>query len=137
MTDSELLFAYLLSRLDAEGCADAGTMERTDTVLTQVTAELCAVGDIGSLNFVLSNGEVLYAHRFGRPLLLLERAAEAGRSAMVLVASEAVTAEPWTELADGALLRCEPRGRSPLRFLRGNDPRVEDFEEQEELPFTD
>jgi hypothetical protein len=79
------------------------------------------------VNFVLSNGEALYAHRFGRTLFVLERGrgdvvvptrispeTEAvlstpwsARRVAALVASEAISDEPWEELPERALVRAD------------------------------
>jgi predicted glutamine amidotransferase len=124
-TDSELLFAHLLTRLD-----DAGLLEPRDeraraaatALLEAVTSELRAK-EIGAFNFLLSDGETCFAHRMGRSLFVLERgpaaAARPDRSSMppkwtprrraVLVASERITDEPWREVPEGTLLRVDRR----------------------------
>ena len=85
-TDSERLFAYLLT------CLDAGS-------LAQGAASLAG---LGSASFLLSDGVHLYAHRLGRALYTLER------PGLALVASEPLSDEPWHELADGALVEVAP-----------------------------
>jgi predicted glutamine amidotransferase len=133
-TDSELFFAYLLSELDSAGIADAPASSRTDSVLREVTRRLCANPAFGAANFLLSDGTVMYAHRFGRTLFLLDRGPEdpvresrrsregmviitpwPARRRAVLIASEAMTDEPWREIEERDLLRIdrlpEPRWR--------------------------
>ena len=82
---------------------------------------------IGAFNFLLSDGQTTFAHRFGRSLFVLERApARSGargafastpaatittkwtpRRQAILIASERITDEPWREVDDGTLLRIE------------------------------
>jgi predicted glutamine amidotransferase len=104
-TDSELLFAFLLTRLDAAGLSEAPSNEATDLVVADAVDELAARSSLGSYNFVLCDGETLYAQRRGRSLFVLERR-KAGHETTALVASEAITDEPWQPLGDGALVRC-------------------------------
>lgn len=121
-TDSQLFFAYLLTRLDEAGLSDEVASRRTDEVVRRAVLEVTAREDFGSLNFLFSNGTTLYVSRFGRPLNLLERSptecvgddeADAGgdvpltRRHCVVVASEPLTDEPWTPIAQGALLRLD------------------------------
>lgn len=135
-TDSELLFAYLLSRLDAAGLADAPAGEATDAVLAAALRSLLA-HPLGACNFLLSDGETLYAHRFGRTLFVLERvpgdrvvvrrrSEETGatletpwspRRRAVLIASERITDEPWREIEERALVRIERRPQPAWRLL--------------------
>jgi glutamine amidotransferase len=130
-TDSERLFAFLLTRIDETG-GSAREIERT---LHDACRALRAVAGVGAFNFVLSDGETLFAHRFGRSLYLLERAPEPLRASIpaplresgsrlsiepgwrprtsaVLIASERLTDEAWTEIADGTLLAVR-RDRAP------------------------
>lgn len=110
-TDSELLFAFLMSRLDAAPGGDV------DGVLRDATAELTSRPKLGTASFLLSNGEVLYAHRFGAPLFLLERMPTAAGGCdcpfglpCIAVTTEPITDEPWLALGDRDLLRI---GRDP------------------------
>lgn len=137
-TDSELLFSFLLTRLDAAGVADAPADERTDAVLREALREARARPCLGAANFLLSDGDVLYAHRWGRSFYFLERipgdrvlrerhSDETGavietpwspRRHAVLLASEHITDEPWRTVEEGTLLRVN-RGRVPIwRELR-------------------
>ena len=87
--------------------------------------------DFGACNFLLSDGNVMYAHRYGRTLHILTRrpvdavrvhreSQETGaaietpwtaRRHAVLIASEEITAEPWQTVAERTLLRCD---RAPV-----------------------
>jgi len=91
---------------------------------------------IGSLNFVLSNGRVLYAYRSDRTMHFLERRATATEPSALLVASEPLTREPWLEMRGRALLagRRTPAGVD-VRLLTGFDPSSQVSEV--ELPLTD
>ena len=126
-TDSELFFAYLLTLMDARPDAH-------DAALTDALRALVARPGVAA-NFLLSDGEVLYAHRFGRSLYTLRR--EPGdavrtertsvetlatletpwtpRRSAVLIASEQLSDEPWEEVPTGTLLRVD---RSPLPAVR-------------------
>lgn len=129
-TDSELFFAYLLTRLDAANLTDRPAGALTDAAVMRAMRDALAQDPpFGACNFLLSDGETLYAHRFGRTLFALERTPgdevvyersscetgavlstrwTASRKA-VLLASEAMTDEPWEEIAEGMLLRADRR----------------------------
>jgi predicted glutamine amidotransferase len=135
-TDSELFFAYILTHIDAEAPAEEATHEAVERALVRVIDGVSpglAGSKGGAANFLLSNGEDLYAFRMGRSLFQLERkpgdevrpsrrSPETGavidtpwtpRRRAVLVASEALTDEPWQAMEEGTLLavrrRPEPR----------------------------
>ncbi len=112
-TDSESFFAFLLTRLDAAGLTNAPATRATDDLVAGVVAECRARARFGSFNFLLSDGESCYAHRFGRSLYVLERGARDGSSSRrahaVFVASEAMTDERWEEVPNGTLLRVTSR----------------------------
>jgi len=129
-TDSELLFAHLLTRLDAAGLTDEPADERTDGVVATVVRELSERTAVGSFNFLLANGDVLYCNRFGRSLYLLERPASVECARTLLVASEPMTDEAWRPLSDGTLVRCDRRRELDVSYLWEVDC-------DEELPFTD
>ena len=142
-TDSEVLFAFLLSRLDE---ADVTHTEPSDAsrargleVLAAATADLRR-RNVGAFNFLLSNGSSCFVHRFGRTLFLLERRPDPPSSASsldeqaalakwrmrrhaVLVASERLTDEPWREVPEGTLLRVD---RDPIPRIEW--PRAQDDE---------
>jgi glutamine amidotransferase len=128
-TDSELLFAWLLTRLDEAGLTGDPASQDTDRVIAASSREARGRAGFGAFNFVLSDGTTIYAHRFGRSMFLLERGPHdavrherqsrdgtivetpwsPSRSA-VFIASEHITNEPWQHVEEGALLRVE---RSP------------------------
>lgn len=126
-TDSEMLFAHLLTKLDEAGCTNLRAMgtEEQRAAATKVIADVTTSlreRNVGAFNFLLSNGALCFVHRFGRTLWLLERRPdpESGRDEStrslrswvqrrhaVLVASERLTDEPWVEVPEGALLRID------------------------------
>jgi len=102
-TDSERLFAFVLTHID-----EAGEVERG--VVAAVRA-LHALGEIGSASFLLSCGSRLYAHRLGRSLFTL------GRGAAVLVASERLTDEPWHEVPERGLVVLDAATPRPVHAI--------------------
>jgi predicted glutamine amidotransferase len=112
-TDSELLFALLLTVIDDVGATEGVQCAPTrvvDAALVKAMAEVTARS--GAATFLCSDGDVLYAFRHGRTLHVLERAASAHEAAAVLVSSEPLTDEPWRAVAEGTLLRVDG-GREP------------------------
>lgn len=95
-TDSERLFAFIVTHIDRAGDIERG-------VVAAVRALHAA--EVGSLSFLLSCGQRIYAHRLGRALHLLVRrdAREPGRTPTVAVASEALTDDAWRELPERSL----------------------------------
>jgi glutamine amidotransferase len=130
-TDSELLFAFLLSRLDDARVTDRGATADVDAVVSNAAAEIVE-RRMGTANFLLSDGAVLYAHRFGRSLHMVERR---GSGAAIAIASEPLTDEAWLLFDAWTLVRFERRAGLDVAFLRGNDPRL--HASDVELPFTD
>jgi predicted glutamine amidotransferase len=129
-TDSEVLFAWLLSCLDEAGVTREAASERTDVVLDVAVRSARDRHDFGAFNFVLSNGATTYAHRFGRSMFLLERGVRdqvrqkrtssdgtvvetpwSGTRTAIFVASEQITDEPWQHVDEGSLIRIE---RTPV-----------------------
>jgi glutamine amidotransferase len=129
-TDSELLFAFLLSRLETtNGARSTDSSAQCDRALINALRELLEHPTLGTCTFLLSDGEKLYAHRSGRTLFMLERVpGDAVRSERespetgavvetawssarhaILVASEKITDEPWQPVDEGALLRVDRR----------------------------
>lgn len=125
-TDSELLFAFLLSHFDRAHAGALGDVA-TDAALSAATAELLGHARIGACTFVLSNGRSLYAVRSGRPLFSLERVpgdavrtlrpdtetdavVQTGWSPArhaILLASASITDEPWVEVPEGVVVRVD------------------------------
>jgi predicted glutamine amidotransferase len=125
-TDSELLFAWMLTRLDEAGVSASPADADTDRALGAIARAGRERPGFGAFNFLLSDGATTYAHRFGRSMFLLERRPEdavvssrtsrdgtvletpwsPARSA-IFVASERITDEPWQSIEDGTLLRIE------------------------------
>jgi predicted glutamine amidotransferase len=125
-TDSELLFAWMLTRLDEAGVTAAPASAETDRALGAIARAGRERPGFGAYNFLLSDGTTTYAHRFGRSMFLLERHPEdvvvasrvsrdgtvletpwSPRRSAVFVASERITDEPWQSIEDGTLLRIE------------------------------
>lgn len=141
-TDSELFFAYVLTRMDERGLvhlehgAHGAKRDELTQLLHELTAELRAQR-IGAFNFLLSDGQTTFAHRCGRSLFVLERtpgdpvrevrAVDDGatittkwttRRKAILIASERTTDEPWREVDDGTLLRID-RAPAPQIMTTG------------------
>lgn len=136
-TDSELFFLYLLTQLDQAGITAEPVSERTDLVLLQAMQKALAQPNFGACNFLLSDGNVLYAHRFGRTLFILEKkppdevlvhreSHETGAAIdtpwsahrqAIMMASEKMTEEPWVEVEEGMLLRCDRRPQPHVRIV--------------------
>lgn len=91
-TDSERLFAMILTHVDGEGDVERGVVS--------AVSELHALGPIGATNFLLSCGRRLYAHRDGRSLYALT-------TSNVVIASERLTDEAWQELPERSLVVVE------------------------------
>lgn len=100
-TDSERLFAFFLTRLDEAGLSvsDASNRDEAGDVIAESTKELRSIADLGAYNYLMSDGNVLFAHRFGRTLHILNR------DCATLVASEALTDEPWEVVEEGTFVR--------------------------------
>lgn len=130
-TDSEVLFAYILTQFDAAGLTmingDEAKREGATRLLESLMADMRAK-NAGAFNFLLSDGESLFVHRFGRSLFLLERGPGdpvrterdidssaslethwTKRRHAALIASEKLTDEPWQELPEGTFLRIDRR----------------------------
>ncbi len=143
-TDSELLFAFILTRLDEAGVTKDEPGDRADAAIAGAVRECqqhagnAAEGNaFGTFNFLLAAGGVIYAHRFGRTLFLLERGPHdevrarretkegvvvetpwTARRRVVFVASEGMTDEPWAPLEEGVLLRVDRHPAPSWRALR-------------------
>lgn len=139
-TDSELFFAFLMTKMDERGLGHlTSEAQRTalEELLRSLTHEL-REAQVGAFNFLLSDGTTMFAHRFGRSLHVLDRspgdpvratrALSHGatlhtpwttRRHAILVASERITDEPWREVPDGELLRIE---RVPVPHVASGEP---------------
>lgn len=110
-TDSELFFSYLLTALDAAGRVDADPDARTDLAVTDALRSALARPRFGAVNFLLTDGRTLYAHRWGRTMFVTDGPHGA------MVASEALTDDPWRPVEEGALLRCDQRAGAGWRVV--------------------
>lgn len=125
-TDSEVLFAWVLTCLDEAGVAGMSASDATDRALGNATRAARERPHLGAFNFLLSDGRTTYAHRFGRSMYLLDRGpldeVRKRRTAhdgtvletpwsshrrAVFIASERVTDEPWQQVDEGCLLRID------------------------------
>jgi glutamine amidotransferase len=140
-SDSELLFAYLLSCLDVGQTNGIDRTEHADTALGFAVREMHEHTPAGEYSFLISDGVALYAHRRGNPLFVLQRRTEQSAPlqspAVVIVASEPLSDEPWQALEEKTLLcvdrRPTPRSRVLVRGSQGDPPSGS----APELPFTD
>jgi glutamine amidotransferase len=136
-TDSEMLFAYLLSCVDVVGPG----REAIDIALVCGVRELAARTSGDRYAFLLSDGAVLYAYQKGQPLFLLERRAPANeahparRGAAAAVASGVLTDEPWRLLGEGDLIRVARHGGVSVQTLASTSSPA--TPSGPELPFTD
>jgi glutamine amidotransferase len=89
-TDSERLFAFLLTQIDVAGDIERGVVA--------ATRELCAMPVLGPASFLMSCGEQLFAFRLGRALFTL------ARDGATFVASEPLTDEAWREIPEGGVI---------------------------------
>jgi predicted glutamine amidotransferase len=139
-TDSELFLTFLLSRWEEKGISPSSADERIEEVLKEVVQEVSLRTDFGELNFLLSNGSILYTYRLGpKHLYLLERGPHEGvryrvsiedgktlqipwtkRRHALFIASEKMTHEPWVEIEEKTLIRIDrlpkPTWRAILRL---------------------
>jgi glutamine amidotransferase len=132
-TDSELLFAYLLTAIDRASVADRDhALAEAVAAITQIRSR-----DEAACNFLLSDGHTLYAHRYGRTLYVLEQAsagsppaaaegrddhacverASGRRGRAVWVASERIGHAPWKPVPEPGLLRIDGGPEPMLREL--------------------
>jgi glutamine amidotransferase len=138
-TDSELLFAYLLSCLDAGDARGVNSTEHADAALTFAVRELREHTSPGEYSFLLSDGRSLYAYRQGIPLFVLQRRQKRGADpsfGVVLVASEPLADAAW-QLEQLALLRVDRQPIPRVRVLARGSPVELEPRSTPELPFTD
>jgi predicted glutamine amidotransferase len=137
-TDSELLFAWLLTHLDEAGVADQPASDATDRAVSAAARAARNCAGFGAFNFLLSDGTTTYAHRFGRTMYLLDRGpsdeVRTRRTApdgtvletpwsphrlAVFIASERMTDEPWQHVEEGTLLRIDRVPAPHWRLVAG------------------
>jgi glutamine amidotransferase len=125
-TDSELLFAWLLTQLDVAGVGHEPASDATDRAVAESARAARNSAGFGAFNFLLSDGATTYAHRFGRTMYLLDRGpcdeVRTRRTApdgtvletpwssdrlAVFIASERMTSEPWQHVEESTLLRID------------------------------
>jgi predicted glutamine amidotransferase len=94
-TDSEKLFAFVLTQIDAAGNTERG--------IRAAVRELHAIGAVGTASFLISDGVRLFAHRLGRALYV------AHRDGVAVIASEPLDeTNRWDELAEREVIVLEP-----------------------------
>ncbi len=115
-TDSELLFYWLLTRLEPIGIDAESTIGHANRVRDVVAnsvrqlADWCATepsDEPAKFNLLLTNGRLMIATRWNHALHLLSRDDSRGSSSpgrSVAVASEPVNDEPWSEVPDQSIL---------------------------------
>ncbi len=90
-TDSEKLFAFVLTQIDECGDVELG--------IASAVKLMHGFGDIGSATFLLGDGERLFAHRLGRALFT------ASREGATVIASEPLgDSDTWSEVAERELI---------------------------------
>jgi glutamine amidotransferase len=120
-TDSEILFAYLLTELDAAGATESPSPHASDCAIRFAVTRTLGLPGMGTCNFVLANAHSVYAYRAGRELYLLDRW-ESSMAMMtgsaptsdrtLLISSAKITDEPWDPVPEHGLLYLR-RGASP------------------------
>jgi predicted glutamine amidotransferase len=98
-TDSEHVFHYLMSELDERDVPGS---------LRRVVTEVVGRSPLSGINFLLSDGERLYAYRLG--LFELHWLVRPGQ---ILVASERITRERWHSVQQDVLLVLDPDRPEP------------------------
>ncbi len=106
-TDSERCFYLLLTRLAARVPAGVRpTLEHVRDAMAEALSSIVGIADDGttkpsSLNFALSNGDVLAVCRHGRTLHVAPHLRTTGAFA---VASEPIGRGPWSEVPEGGFV---------------------------------
>jgi len=114
--ETDVIFATLLHSLSERGVLEGDPIGLADRAISDAVIALSSRAGTGSLNFLLSNGSLLYAFRFGRPLYQLIRNPIIGMPRHVAFASEPLTRDPWSPIPDGTLIRAINRSEPPLRI---------------------
>lgn len=130
-TDSERLFAFLLSHIERSSNSrnaardstppDSTTARRqsVDACLVEAVERLEAQPGMDSCTFVLSDGDALYAYRSGRTLFALERRpGDAVRTRRSSNETGAVLETPWSPARSALLIASEQITDEPWQELR-------------------
>ena len=118
-TDSELLFAWMLTRLDEAGVTACAAGADTDRALGAIARAGRERPSFGAFNFLLSDGATTYAHRFGRSMFLLERHPEDAVLASRTSRDGTVLETPWSPRETRRLRRLRAHHRRALAEHRG------------------
>lgn len=111
-SDSALLFALVLDRLDGGAPPDTALTNVVQTVLERTTARL---------NLVLTDGDTIAATAYGNTLFTLHDAGLA--RAGVIVASEPCDDHAaWQEVPDGTIIRAAPNELTSTRLHPATPP---------------
>jgi glutamine amidotransferase len=102
-TDSEAWFHHLLGRLRGVRCD-----QDVDYHVFRAVADTERFCRVSGLNFLLSNGRTLWAHRLGYGLCMLDTRTADAKDGAVIFASEPLSAEPWREIGQNTLVRVNP-----------------------------
>lgn len=141
-TDSERYFAHVLTMLDEAAGDRARERANLVAVVRTLVDDASLTADGGGANFLLGDGETLYAFRLGRSLHVLDRnhvdqvrrtrtspetsaALEtpwSHRRHALLVASEQMTREPWKEIPTATMVALEAGPTPRMEVLVGRDP---------------
>ncbi len=121
-TDSERFFAFLMTALDEVGATKGSRRAARGAAhgaLAQALVAATSRSHFGAVNFLLSDGDVLYAHRFGRSLHV------STGPGVIRVASEAPHEASWQEVPERSLL-CMQGGAVPIvtPIVTGRPPRL-------------
>ncbi|MCL1592776.1 MAG: class II glutamine amidotransferase [Actinomycetia bacterium] len=141
-TDSELVFLWLLNRMERYGLDPEGPAPGLDPIVELLAEAVLKLVDLSvlsgaprspKLNFLLSDGKHLAATRWGNSLFWTFRrgirdCATCGTShcpsaddnyRAVVVASEPITDEHWLEVPEGSVLGVEPGAHTLTYDLLG------------------
>jgi glutamine amidotransferase len=114
-TDSERCFYLFLTRLRARAPLEAATLAAVRHALAETTTIVLRVADAvpspkpSSLTFLVSDGRLLAASRWGRTLHL---AAETGPRHVFVIASERIGRAGWEEVPENGFVGTEDGARA-------------------------